>query len=99
VEEAVCVHAPLFNAYFESFGVQPQNIIYSDYRSSELYRAGASRGAIDLCFSAKIGISHVYNLIQEKHRDSTDWWIHPSSAAVRLQPEGLFSPAGPTEAR
>ena len=48
--------------------MQPENIIYSDYTSSDLYRAGASRGAIDPCFPAKIGISHVYNLIQEKHR-------------------------------
>jgi predicted CoA-substrate-specific enzyme activase len=61
-------YAPLFNGYFESLGVQPENIIYSDYTSSELYRAGASRGAIDPCFPAKIGISHTYNLIQEKHR-------------------------------
>src|SRR6202023_600691 len=62
------VYAPLFNAYFESLGVQPENIVYSDYTSSDLYRAGASRGEIDPCFPAKIGISHVYNLIQEKHR-------------------------------
>ena len=64
----IYVYAPLFNAYFESLGVQPENIIFSDYTSSELYRAGASRGAIDPCFPAKIGISHVYNLVQEKHR-------------------------------
>ena len=64
----IYTYAPLFNAYFESLGMQPENIIYSDYTSSELYRAGASRGAIDPCFPAKIGISHVYNLIQEKHR-------------------------------
>ncbi len=64
----IYTYAPLFNAYFESLGVQPENLIYSDYTSSELYRAGASRGAIDPCFPAKIGISHVYNLIQEKHR-------------------------------
>ena len=64
----IYTYAPLFNAYFESLGVQPENIIYSDYTSGELYRAGASRGAIDPCFPAKIGISHVYNLIQEKHR-------------------------------
>ena len=64
----IYTYAPLFNAYFESLGCQPENIIYSDYTSSELYRAGASRGAIDPCFPAKIGISHVYNLIQEKHR-------------------------------
>src|ERR1700741_4883727 len=64
----IYTYAPLFNGYFESLGVQPENIIYSDYTSSDLYRAGASRGAIDPCFPAKIGISHVYNLIQEKHR-------------------------------
>jgi hypothetical protein len=61
-------YAPLFNGYLESLGVQPENILYSDYTSSDLYRAGATRGAIDPCFPAKIGISHVYNLIQEKHR-------------------------------
>jgi len=64
----IYTYAPLFNAYFESLGVQPENVVYSDYTSSELYRAGASRGAIDPCFPAKIGISHVYNLINEKHR-------------------------------
>ena len=47
-------YAPLFNAYFESLGLQPEHLIYSDYTSSELYRAGASRGAIDPCFPAKI---------------------------------------------
>src|ERR1700720_4039010 len=64
----IYTYAPLFNGYFESLGVQPENVVYSDYTSSDLYRAGASRGAIDPCFPAKIGISHVYNLIQEKHR-------------------------------
>src|SRR6201987_4932160 len=64
----IYTYAPLFNAYFESLGVQPENVIYSDYTSSELYRAGENPGAIDTCFPAKIGISHVYNLIQEKHR-------------------------------
>ena len=64
----IYTYAPLFNAYLESLGVEPENIIYSDYTSPELYRAGANRGAIDPCFPAKIGISHVYNLIQEKHR-------------------------------
>jgi predicted CoA-substrate-specific enzyme activase len=64
----IYTYAPLFNAYFESLGIQPENVVYSDYTNSELYRAGASRGAIDPCFPAKIGISHTYNLLQEKHR-------------------------------
>ena len=37
--------------------------MYSDYTSNELYRAGASRGAIDPCFPAKIGLAHVHNLL------------------------------------
>jgi predicted CoA-substrate-specific enzyme activase len=60
------VYAPVFNAYFESLGLKSENIIYSDYTSSELYRAGASRGAIDPCYPAKIGIAHVHNLLAVK---------------------------------
>jgi len=57
------VYAPWFNAYLQSLGVAAENIVYSDYTSGELYRAGSSRGAIDPCFPAKIGIAHVHNLI------------------------------------
>lgn len=60
-------YAPLFNAYFASLGIKAENIIYSDYTTPELYRAGASRGAIDPCYPSKIGIAHVYNLLATKH--------------------------------
>lgn len=60
-------YAPLFNAYFASLGVQAENIVYSDYTTPDLYRAGASRGAIDPCYPSKIGIAHVYNLLAVKH--------------------------------
>jgi predicted CoA-substrate-specific enzyme activase len=60
-------YAPLFNAYFSSLGLKSENIIYSDYTTPELYRAGASRGAIDPCYPSKIGIAHVYNLLATKH--------------------------------
>ncbi len=56
-------YAPLFDGYLQSLGVPSENIVYSDYTSPELYRAGASRGAIDPCFPSKIAIAHVYNLI------------------------------------
>jgi predicted CoA-substrate-specific enzyme activase len=61
------VYAPLFSAYLQSLGLEPENIIYSDYTSHEMYKAGAGRGAIDPCFPSKIGIPHVYNLIWVKH--------------------------------
>ncbi|HTW49576.1 MAG TPA: BadF/BadG/BcrA/BcrD ATPase family protein [Acidobacteriaceae bacterium] len=60
-------YAPLFNAWFASLGVQAENIVYSDYTTPELYRAGASRGAVDPCYPSKIGIAHVYNLLAVKH--------------------------------
>jgi predicted CoA-substrate-specific enzyme activase len=60
-------YAPLFNAYFASLGMQSENIVYSDYTTPDLYRAGASRGAIDPCYPSKIGIAHVYNLLAVKH--------------------------------
>jgi predicted CoA-substrate-specific enzyme activase len=60
-------YAPFFNAYFASLGVLAENIVYSDYTTPDLYRAGASRGAIDPCYPSKIGIAHVYNLLAAKH--------------------------------
>ena len=60
-------YAPFFSGYFESLGVAGENLVYSDYTSGEMYREGATRGAIDPCFPAKIGIAHVHNLIYRRH--------------------------------
>jgi activator of 2-hydroxyglutaryl-CoA dehydratase/predicted nucleotide-binding protein (sugar kinase/HSP70/actin superfamily) len=56
-------HAPIYNGYFQALGIPSENIVYSDYTSNELYRAGANRGAIDPCFPAKVGLAHVHNLL------------------------------------
>ncbi|MPY89872.1 MAG: hypothetical protein GEU99_18355 [Luteitalea sp.] len=61
------VHAPFFNGYFQSLGLKGENLVYSDYTSGEMYREGATRGAIDPCFPAKIGIAHVHNLLYVRH--------------------------------
>ena len=61
------LYAPLFSGYLESLGVQPENLVYSEFTGQEMYRQGAGRGAIDPCFPSKIGIPHVYNLIFQKH--------------------------------
>jgi predicted nucleotide-binding protein (sugar kinase/HSP70/actin superfamily) len=60
-------YAPFFNGYFESLGIAGENLVYSDHTTPEMYREGASRGAIDPCFPAKIGIAHVHNLLFAKH--------------------------------
>lgn len=59
---------PMFSAYFETLGLKPENIIYSDFTSEELYKTGAKRGAIDPCFPSKVGIPHAHNLIYVHHK-------------------------------
>jgi predicted CoA-substrate-specific enzyme activase len=60
-------YAPLFSSYLESLGVRAENIVYSDFTTGDLYRAGSSRGSIDPCFPSKIAIAHVHNLVFNKH--------------------------------
>jgi predicted CoA-substrate-specific enzyme activase len=59
--------APVFTGYFTALGVQPENLIWSDFTSEELYKAGAKRGSIDPCFPSKLGIPHVHNLLYVHH--------------------------------
>ncbi|MBV8847381.1 MAG: CoA activase [Bryobacterales bacterium] len=71
-------HAQIFNGYFQALGIPSENIVYSDYTSGDLYRAGANRGAVDPCFPAKIGISHVHNLLFVKAlKKKIDYIFYP----------------------
>ncbi len=60
--------APLFNGYFETLGVQPANIVYSDFTSEEMFRVGSKRGSIDPCYPSKLALAHIHNLLFEKHK-------------------------------
>nr|MCU0767781.1 acyl-CoA dehydratase activase-related protein [Gammaproteobacteria bacterium] len=60
-------YAPLFSGYLESLGVPHAHLVYSDQTTTELYKAGTSRGAIDPCFPSKIALAHVHNLLHVKH--------------------------------
>lgn len=72
------VYAPFFSGYFESLGIKGGHLVYSDYTSGEMYREGATRGAIDPCFPAKIGIAHVHNLLFAKHaKQKLDYIFFP----------------------
>ena len=59
--------APVFTGYFAALGIQPENMIWSDYTGEEMYKAGAKRGSIDPCFPSKLGIPHVHNLLHTHH--------------------------------
>jgi predicted nucleotide-binding protein (sugar kinase/HSP70/actin superfamily) len=62
--------APFFLGYFESLGLDPRNLVWSDYTSENLYRDGAKRGSIDPCFPSKVCIPHVHNLLFHKHKEA-----------------------------
>ncbi|MEM6290108.1 MAG: BadF/BadG/BcrA/BcrD ATPase family protein [Myxococcota bacterium] len=84
---------PFFSAYFESLGIKPRNIVYSDYTSEEMYKEGAKRGAIDPCFPSKVCLAHMHNLLEKKHGkrkldlivfpqvDSMDTWLSSANGA------------------
>ncbi len=61
-------YAPLFNAYFESLGIPPPNIVYSDFTNEEMFRVGSKRGSIDPCYPSKLALAHVHNLLFDKHK-------------------------------
>jgi predicted CoA-substrate-specific enzyme activase len=61
-------YAPLFTCYFESLGILPENIVYSDFTSEEMFRIGSKRGSIDPCYPSKLGLAHVHNLLFIKHK-------------------------------
>ena len=65
---AMYAYAPLFTGYFESLGVAPGNIVFSDHTDDEMFRAGAKRGSIDPCYPSKLALAHIHNLIYVKHR-------------------------------
>jgi predicted nucleotide-binding protein (sugar kinase/HSP70/actin superfamily) len=60
-------YTPLFSAYLESLGVRAENVVYSEFTTGDMYRAGSSRGSIDPCFPSKIAIAHMHNLVFTKH--------------------------------
>jgi predicted CoA-substrate-specific enzyme activase len=65
---AMYAYAPLLNCYFESLGILPENIVYSDFTSEELFRVGSKRGSIDPCYPSKLALAHVHNLLFDKHK-------------------------------
>jgi predicted CoA-substrate-specific enzyme activase len=59
--------APVFTGYFASLGIKAENMVWSEFTSEELYKAGAKRGSIDPCFPSKLGIPHIHNLLYTHH--------------------------------
>lgn len=83
---------PFWMAYFESLGLQPENLIWSDYTSEQLYKEGAKRGAIDPCFPSKVGIPHVHNLLYVHHpKKKLDYIFFPMIDSLTSDLKGTQS--------
>ena len=70
-------YAPLFSAYFESLGIQAQNLYYSHFSTPEAYQQAAGFSAIDPCFPSKISLAHVYELLRLSKSEHLDAIFFP----------------------
>ena len=61
--------APLFRTFFETAGLNPRNVVFSDFTSEEMWAAGNKYGSIDPCFPAKVAQAHIHNLLNDKHKE------------------------------
>jgi len=59
--------APLWRTYFETLGILPKHVIFSDYTSEELWVEGGKYGSIDPCYPSKVSQAHLHNLLFHKH--------------------------------
>ncbi len=89
--------APFFNAYFESFGVKPSNLIFSDYTDDAMWREGSRRGSIDQCFPSKVALAHVHQLLHGRRKPDVIFFPALTNLATELT-HTLDSSACPTVA-
>lgn len=59
--------APFWRTYFETLGLKPRNIVFSDDTGEEMWQAGGKYGSVDPCFPAKVVQAHIHNLLFEHH--------------------------------
>ena len=60
--------APFWRTYFETLGIPPSQIVWSDETSESMFNAGARYGSVDPCFPAKVVQAHIHNILFHKHR-------------------------------
>src|SRR5262249_19507771 len=53
--------------YFESIGIQKQNVVFSDATTEEMWVEGGKYGSIDPCYPSKVAQAHVHNLLFHHH--------------------------------
>lgn len=59
--------APIWRAYFQTLGIPPANVVWSDFTSEELWVEGGKYGSVDPCYPSKVAQAHIHNLLFRKH--------------------------------
>jgi activator of 2-hydroxyglutaryl-CoA dehydratase/predicted nucleotide-binding protein (sugar kinase/HSP70/actin superfamily) len=62
--------APFWRSYFETLGVEPRHIVFSDPTTEEMWHEGGKYGSIDPCYPAKVPQAHIHDLLFHKHAKS-----------------------------
>jgi predicted CoA-substrate-specific enzyme activase len=70
--------APFWRTYFETLGIDPKNIVFSDYTSEEMWQEGGKYGSIDPCYPSKVAQAHIHNLLFKHHeKKALDYIFFP----------------------
>jgi len=60
---------PFWMAYFQSLGIEPRNIVWSDESGEEMFAEGGKYGSVDPCYPSKVAQAHFHNLFFHKHTE------------------------------
>ncbi len=83
-----------WRAYFESLGIHPRNVVYSDDTSEEMWQAGGKYGSIDPCYPAKVVQAHIHNLLFTYHeKKPLDYIFFPSITHIPTFVENVMDTA------
>ncbi|WP_086929636.1 BadF/BadG/BcrA/BcrD ATPase family protein [Agarilytica rhodophyticola] len=85
---------PFWRAYFETLGIKPRNVVFSDDTSEELWQAGGKYGSVDPCYPAKVVQAHIHNLLFVHHeKKPLDCIFFPSITHIPTFVEGVMDTA------
>ena len=89
--------APFFTAYFESLGLKPSSIFFSEFTNETMWKEGSRRGSIDQCFPSKVALAHVHQLVYGRRKPDIIFFPSVISLPSELE-HTLDSAACPTVA-
>ena len=86
--------APFWRAYFESLGVLPQNLAFSEETCEEMWQKGGKYGSVDPCFPSKVVQAHIHDLLFREHeRKPLDYLFFPCITHIPSFVENLMDTA------